>query len=56
MKNKILKDKMTCPTCNNEMKLSNNKQLIDGIICSCSKTGGYFKHSKKINIKAESII
>ena len=32
MKNKILKDKMLCPTCNNEMKLSNNKQSIDGVI------------------------
>ena len=37
MKNKILKDKMLCPTCNNEMKLSNNKKSIDGVIWRCSK-------------------
>ena len=56
MKNKILKDKILCLTCNNEMKLSNNKQSIDGVIWQCSKKGGYFKYDNKVNIKAGNIL
>ena len=52
--NNILLHNPICEKCNNSMKLTKNKNRIDGKICRCTNKG-VNKHDNKINLRIGSI-
>ena len=50
----ILKNQITCPICNETMKINKDKSFIDKICFGCKKTNP--KHDKKISIRKDSFI